>query len=350
MNETVTLSALEIEANNTIEASPDAPTFRTFTADSVFDAAPPLEFVIGEGMKGLITKASVNLLVGEPGSKKTWAALDMAVCVSMGRNWLDFATCQAPVLIVDEESGQRRLKRRLLDVLSGHLVKREDAPQITCMSLQQFDARNIDHINALHVMILQTGAGLVIVDALADIMPGADENSVKDVMPAMMNLRKLAESTQAAIIVIHHNNKQTGSYRGSTAIKGAVDLMLSVESAAAAKFITFDATKARDIEPQKFTAVITFAPNQVYLTATDINPRATTSKPQREVLDFLLEHDNATVKEIAENSIAAMPTIRAAIYSLAPEYVERTNEGTGRGINSTFSLNSKGRDFAKGVG
>jgi RecA-family ATPase len=68
----------------------------------------------------------------------------------------------------------------------------------------------------------------VIVDALADVMPGRDENAVKDTAPIFLTLRKIAEETQCAIIVIHHSNK-TGGYRGSSAIKGAIDLLLSVE-------------------------------------------------------------------------------------------------------------------------
>ncbi len=67
--------------------------------------------------------------------------------------------------------------------------------------------------------IRDVDAKLVIIDALADVMAGGDENSVKDTQPVFMQLRKIAEETGAAILVIHHVNKM-GDYRGSTAIPG----------------------------------------------------------------------------------------------------------------------------------
>ena len=77
--------------------------------------------------------------------------------------------------------------------------------------------------------ILESHARLVIIDASADIMPGGDENSVQDTQPIFHCLRAIAEEAQCAIIVIHHSNRN-GQYRGSSALKGAVDLMLMIHS------------------------------------------------------------------------------------------------------------------------
>ena len=349
MNAVPTLTTLlHQDANNTMDETQPAK-FRTFRAESVYDQAPPLEFLIGEDKNGLITKGSVNLLVGEGGSKKTWAALDLAACVSIGKNWLDLPTKQTTVLIIDEESGERRLRRRLFESLNGHLIKREEAAPIVAASLCQFDARNLDDINALHVLIMQEGAGLVIIDALADVMIGSDENSVRDVQPVFLNLRRVAEATQAAIILIHHSNKQNG-YRGSTAIKGAVDLMLMIESPIGSKYITFNAEKARDIEPRTFTALATWTEGQFYLTATDVNPKAQTNKSQRHVLRYLLEHANATIDSMAGAAAFTAPTIKQAVYALIDSKdIERTNPelGTGRGIKATFDLTLKGKQLAE---
>jgi DNA-binding MarR family transcriptional regulator len=352
-----TIEALRQEANEPNKTEPTAAPDR-FTirwADSVYDQAPPLEFLVGMDRNGLITKGSVNLLVGEGGSKKTWAALDLAVCVAMGTNWLDFPTQQSAVLIVDEESGERRLKRRLFETLSGHLVKREDAPPIAYTSLNLLDMRKADDVNALHVAILEASAGLVIVDALADIMPGADENAVKDVQPIFAQLRRVAEATQAAIIVIHHSNKANGGYRGSTAIKGAVDLMLMVESAPESKHITFKVDKARDIEPRTFSAVANFATDaaQFYLSACEVRQaKEHMGKGERFVLGYLAENHNVDIETIADNATTCAPaTARSAVYSLAEKkYVTRTDDRkTGRGNKATFDLTDAGRELAERV-
>lgn len=316
--------------------------------DNVYEESAPLEFLVD----GLITRGSVNLLVGEGGSKKTWAALDLAVCVSMGKMWLDFETRQSAVIIIDEESGPRRLQRRLYETLNGHLVKRENTPPIAFTSLAMLDMRNADDVTALSLAIRESNAGLVIIDALADIMPGADENSVKDVQPVFMQLRSIAEHTQAAIVIIHHANKQTGSYRGSTAIKGAVDLMLMVESPSESRFISFSADKARDIEPRKFTAVATWQANtsQFYLSATDINPKSTMNKSQFFVLRYLADNPNALVDDIMNAADVCTPeTARRTVYTLAnSKHIQRTNEGTGRTNKAQYSLTDKGREAIKG--
>lgn len=330
-----------------VEFESAAERFRITSVDSVYDTSEPLAFLVD----GLITKGSVNLLVGEGGSKKTWAALDLAVCVSIGKQWLDFPTEQTTVLIVDEESGPRRIRRRLYETLKGHLVKREDKAPIFYTSLSMTNIRSLDDVNRLQVLIEQTRAGLVIVDALADIMPGADENAVKDVQPVFMNLRRIAEETQAAIVVIHHSNKQNG-YRGSTAIKGAVDLMLMVESQPESRYITFKAEKARDIHPKVFTANATWQEEaeQFYLSATDAKPKAHMSKSKRFVLRYLAEHPNAPIDEItAAADVCTEATARREVYSLADSgHIERTNSGTGRGNKAQYQLTDKGRDAIKG--
>ena len=63
---------------------------------------PPIDYLIVD----LITNSSLNVFYGEAGSKKTYSALSMAVAVSHGIDWLGFTTKKAPVLIIDEESGE----------------------------------------------------------------------------------------------------------------------------------------------------------------------------------------------------------------------------------------------------
>ncbi len=323
--------------------------FALFGVDAAYNACEPIEFLVD----GLITKGSVNLLVGEGGSKKTWAALDLAVCVAMGSVWLDFPTEQTTVLIVDEESGPRRLRRRLFETLNGHLVRREDDAPIYFTSLSMTNLRNIEDVNALHVLIEQTKAGLVIIDAMADVTAGADENSVKDMQPFFMNLRGVAETTQAAILVIHHSNKQNGTYRGSTAIKGAVDLMLMVESKPESRYITFTADKARDIEPKIFTAQATWQPEaeQFFLSASEVRQaKEHLGKGDRFVLGYLLDNPNAEINTIMDAaSICSPETARRSIYALADKkHVVKTNAGqAGRGNKATYDLTDSGRKIAE---
>ena len=118
--------------------------------------------------------------------------------------------------------------------------------------------------SALEELIKKSGARLVNIDSLVDVIPGADENSVKDMQPLFTNLRGIADRTQAVIILIHHSNRN-GGYRGSSALKGAVDVLLKVTSTPGEKMIQFEVEKNRDGEPIKFTAEAHFEEGKFWL-------------------------------------------------------------------------------------
>jgi len=297
---------------------------------------PPIEWIIDR----LFSAGSVSLAVGAPGSKKTYSMLSAAVCVASGKPWLgEFTTRQKKVLIVDEESGERRLSRRLGEVLRGEFAN--DETPIEFVSLAQFNLRDPNEAILLRALIESTEAKFIVIDALADIMPGADENAVKDVQPVFLRLRKIAEETGAAIVVIHHANKM-GDYRGSTAISGAVDLLLMIESKSGSPNIDLETKKARDIEPFKFAAQIHFSDEQAWLTASEViqgGPRY--SKSQEYVNRVLKERGPMALPDImAFADICSGEAARAAVYSLAKmDVIYRTNPGAvGQGIAAIYAI------------
>lgn len=313
--------------------SPPAPRFTVYSAEDALQPQPPVEWII----ERLFSAGSVSLVVGEGGSKKTWAMLDAAVCVAIGAAWLDLATTQSAVLIVDEESGNRRMARRLGEVLRGHLAE-ADTP-IHYTTLAQVDLRNPADVEALHRLIETTGARFVIVDALADVMPGADENAVKDVQPVFIALRRIAEETQTAIVIIHHANK-SGGYRGSTAMKGAVDLMLFIESKAESPNIDFTFDKARDTEPFKFAAVAHFGEGEFFLSASTPgeHPRVF-SKSQQYVIRYLTGHGDSLLTDIVSKADSCSPSAaRQAVYSLVGMGIARRTDSGGSGQKATYGL------------
>ena len=105
-----------------------------------------------------------------------------------------------------------------------------------------FDLRKPESINELQTLILAGGFGLVMIDALCNVMIGGDENSVKDTQIIFQNLRRLSDCTGASFVIAHHTNK-AGDYRGSTAIPGGVDSMLLIKSDEGSEYINFESGK-----------------------------------------------------------------------------------------------------------
>lgn len=328
------------------QANPNlkAPRYTVQWAAASLQPQPPMAWIV----KNLFSAGSVNLIVGEGGSKKTWAMLDCGVCVALGKPWLDFKTNPVPVLFIDEESGARRFMLRLGDVMRGHFAN--DTLPFAHVNLAQFDLSKEDDINEVHNLILQTGAKLVIIDALADMMPGADENAVKDVQPIFLALRGIADKTQSAIIVIHHMNK-AGTYRGSTALKGACDLMLMVASRSESVNIDFKTEKARDIEPITFAAVAHFEDGQFWLAASDPRDKPKIfNKSQTYVLRFLRDNGESGTDVVKANAdICSESAAIQALRNLASlNLTYRTNPGVmGRGVIATYALTAEGKTLAE---
>ena len=264
---------------------------RIYAAWETLDSPPPIsEFVV----EGLFDRSSLNLLVGAPGTKKTWTAIDLAVCVASGRPWLGHSTTPrssgeklvpseplrgdegseienhqskiinfsgssthgTPVLILDAEGGVRRMWDRLGRTLRGHDADPKVPLYFMPPSFINFTRgdREAEYISKVANSL---GAKLIIIDALANVMGGADENNVLSVQPIFDTLRKLAKDTSAAVIVIHHANKQ-GLFRGSSFMSSSVDHMLLVESPPDDNLLSIRTFKARDLAPVLLTARAVF--------------------------------------------------------------------------------------------
>lgn len=307
--------------------------FKLFSADDALDPQPPIEWIV----EGVFSAGSVSVVCGEGGSKKTWSMLDCSVAVAHGEKWLNFATRRSTVLIVDEESGERRLKRRLGNVLRGHAVGKGEV-SIICTSLSGLKLLEADEQTALLNLTQETGAKFIVIDALIDILIGGDENKSADVQSVFHALRCIAETTGAAIVVIHHNNR-AGGYRGSSAMQGAIDLLLSVESKVDSPNIDFASEKPRDVESFKFAAIANFGEGTFNLSPSAPSEKAERlSKSERYVLDFLAKGDAPMSAIISHADACSAESARRSVYRLVERgKVERRNPGA-RGAEAVFGL------------
>lgn len=326
---------MQEQVPSTEEAVKDFPR-RHVIRDASYALAPqpPIEWIIDQ----LISEGSVNLFYGDPGSKKTYSILSLGVCVALGKSWLGFDVSAKNVLIIDEESGERRLSLRLGAAIRGELGD-EDTP-IVFVSLAGVKLDDKANSTELLDLIQEIGAGLVIIDALADVMDG-DENSKMDTQPVFTTLRRMAEKTNAAIIVIHHSNK-SGGYRGSSAIKGALDLMIKIDSIDGSNLIKFKTEKSRDSGAVRFAAVATWTDDQFYLSPADeVEKEKPMNKSQKYVIRYLNKHGASPLPDMMGAADSCSPnSARQAVYSLVElGEVYRTNPNEkGRGAVAVYDL------------
>jgi len=345
MNLEEVLASVASEAPGNVTEKHGPPRFMLRNAAYALRPLPPIEWVVDQ----LISVGSLNVFYGEPGSKKTYSMLSLAVCVALGKSWLGFLVNPRRVLIIDEESGERRLALRLGAAIRGALG--DQTTPLAFVSLAGFKLDDQNDPDELQSLIEDVGAGLVIIDALTDVMDG-DENKKQDTQPVLTTLRRISENTGVAIIVIHHSNK-TGGYRGSSAIKGALDLMVKIESKDGSNWINFKSEKNRDGTAKNFTAVATWTEDQFYLTEAETKADVKTlNRSQKYVIGYLKQHGASSLSEISGAADVCSPSAaKQAVYKLVElGMAYRTNpEERGRGVEAVYDLTKEGKEEGESI-
>jgi hypothetical protein len=186
---------------------------------------------------GMIARNTMTLLTGTDGTAKTLLAQKMAISVASGADFLGRRCQPAPVLYLDYENPDFAVRERL-DLMAGGPIAglkvwgtwlADQPPQIG---------------NELLLAIAKETKPLIIVDPFL-YAHGADENSSTEMSGVMQCLRYCA-AAGGAVIIIHHPAKTEGSTgRGSSAIKGAVDVAYLQEMSDETGLITLTCTKNR---------------------------------------------------------------------------------------------------------
>ena len=305
------------------------------TAAFAFEERPPIEYLV----ENIVVKGGVYVFFGNPGAKKTSALLSLISSISSETPWCGMKTKKTKILWLDEELGEDFFSRKLAAALRG-CFSDETAP-IEFISLAGWQLDTDRDAEILRMQIEESKAGLVVIDVLANVMSG-DENSVKDVRPVFLNIKRIAKKTGAAFIIIHHSNK-VGNYRGSSFILGNVDAMIKVSSEQNSQFITFETEKVRYGTPQKWAARAIWEDDIFYLQSTNATPKNKDnySKSEKYVIRYLTTGGASTVNEISESADTCSATAaKRAVYSLADRgIIERANPGAKQAI---YQLTEKG--------
>jgi hypothetical protein len=196
---------------------------------------------------------------------------DLSLCVAAGKNWLpeldDVSdehwepkeVQKNPVLWVDEDNGKDRFERRIAALARGHEIGPGDA-ELNYVSFPNppFTAGERESEGRIIQAANQMGAQMICFDNLNAVSGGTDENAAGEMGPVLKSFRRVAEATGAAVFVIHHARKSDNSIRGSTGIKGALDLALLIDREEGSDSITLRSKKTRDLPFKPFQAMWTY--------------------------------------------------------------------------------------------
>lgn len=195
---------------------------------------PPLEPMIN----GVLDKGTVVMLTAQPAAFKSFLAIDWACCYAVGKQWqgkhLDNAVtypddkpADGNVLYIAAE-GARGLSGRVAawEQAWGHTVPAHRF-HVLPRPVQLGYHTQVDHL----IQLLQEETyGLVIIDTIARCSLGMEENSATDmgkIVDALYRIRE-AMGPDGTVLAVHHEGKN-GGVRGSSALLGGVDQLMSLK-------------------------------------------------------------------------------------------------------------------------
>jgi len=218
-------------------AQNEAPRIRRFSEipDLLAMEIRPIEYLVD----GMISRKSLTLWAGVDGTAKTLLAQKMGLAVAGGYNFLGRQCRQATVLYLDYENPDFAVRERL-ELLSG-TEKLEPNFKVWGTWLEQQPPPIGSEV--LYQLAKEVRP-LLIVDPFR-YSHTAEENDSTEMMLVMQALRSYA-AAGAAVVVLHHPAKTEGSTgRGSSAIRGAVDVAFLQELSDETDLITLKCVKNR---------------------------------------------------------------------------------------------------------
>lgn len=268
---------------------------------------PPIDYLVD----GMISRGSMTLWAGADGVAKTFLAHCMAVAVASGGRFLGRRCQKAPVLLLDYENPSHAIRDRM-ELLTGGMPVPNLKVWGTWLEQQPPQIGS-----ELLLTIAREIQPLMIFDPMR-YAHGAEENDSTEMMGVMQQLRYCA-ARGAAVVVLHHVGKAENSNgRGSTAIRGAVDVAFIQSMDAESGLISLVVDKNRFAEAHH---TITVRPNfdEGTFEVTD-SPQFTRHNQELEALQKIISQNPG----LSTNSICDKSgMMRAKVRKLLKEHTGR---------------------------
>lgn len=238
---------IPVEAYEEVQPEPDAePTGKrkfTFTSGSDLFTAKPIRWLV----RGAIELDNFVGMYGASGSGKSFAAVDMGLCIATGQPWHGHKVKAGKVVYVAGE-GKAGIKRRITAWAQRHSGHDQVAQNFmlsdsVCLLPDDTEAF-IDSLRELPEL------RLLVLDTLQRTYQG-DENSTRDMTAYVQAIDSIRTAIpDLVVMVVHHTGHGAGDRaRGSSVLKASLDSEIKVEQRG--KHRVIEHTKAKESEPFK---------------------------------------------------------------------------------------------------
>ena len=173
-------------------------------------------------IEGFVTISSPS------GEKKSWVALHMAKCISLGQDFLGedmFKTAQAKVLYLDAENPEREILRR------GRQLCFEDTEDLLIYHVNDINLNDEDKADDLLRLIKRKNVKVVIIDTFRAVAGGLKEEKAEEIRTFFNRFKILKDSGIVCIWLDHCRKRQNfeGKDPKKEQLLGSQDKTSSVE-------------------------------------------------------------------------------------------------------------------------
>ena len=178
-------------------------------------------------VKGLIPNAALGVIYGASGSGKSFFVLDLMAAVARAVAWRDLKVRGAKVCWIAAE-GQEDMRKRVQAYCLHQGILPADLPMEFIDQAPNF-LEAVDIKAVIKQMRAKGSFDVVVVDTLAQVMAGGNENSGEDMGRVLAYCREISRLTGAMVILIHHSGKdESRGARGWSGLRAAADFEIEI--------------------------------------------------------------------------------------------------------------------------
>ena len=218
--------------------------FPTLDADDITAVTTADDFV-----EGLLSTAQMSVVYGPSNCGKTFFMSDLCLHIALGKSWRGRDIDAGGVIYVAAE-GAYGIRNRLAAFKQHYDIKDGIPFSVIPASVNMLDAE-VDVtklINTINMKAQEMGhVAIVVLDTLARVMAGGNENAAEDMGLLVINADKIRHATGAHVCFIHHSGKdESRGARGSSALRAATDTEIEIKKLGNISAATV--TKQREME------------------------------------------------------------------------------------------------------
>lgn len=214
------------------EPAPYKSKFGAIPMAKLFEVGEPYRWLI----KGVLPEDEVAMVFGEPQSGKSFLALDMAMAIARGVDFMGKKVPEPKGVIYCAFEGGKGFRNRVQGYFKGQDVAPDPTLPFVLLTRRSnlFDSEEvivglIEEIQHW-ASTFKVPLGLVVFDTISASTAGMNENAGDEVSRFIANIHRICERVgRATGLLVHHVPKGGGTPRGSGKLTGDLETTLSVE-------------------------------------------------------------------------------------------------------------------------